>query len=135
MRTRRVRYLRLVAHVYDFLASGERSDLTRFKEEMSKKYELKVQIAGWENGDEKEFSFLGRTIRTTPFGVELEGYEKHAKLMEDEWDMKNCNPSATPYAKPTVSFNRIVEGKVCRRWVQRRLLDIAVRLPAKKMLP
>ena len=57
--THRVRDLRLVAHVDDFLASGERRDLTWFKEEMAKTYELKVQFAGWETGDGKELRFLG----------------------------------------------------------------------------
>ena len=50
--THGVRDLRLVAHVDDLLVSGEKHDLTRFKEEMAKKYELKVQVSGWESGDE-----------------------------------------------------------------------------------
>ena len=85
--THRVRDLRLVVHVDVFPASGEKGDLIWFKEEFAKTYELKVQVAGWESGDEKKLSFLGRTIRTTPDGVELEGGDKHVKLMEEEWDM------------------------------------------------
>ena len=31
--------------------------------------------------------------------------------MEEEWDMRTCTPVATPHAKPTVSFNRTVDGE------------------------
>ena len=48
-----VRDLRVVAHVDDFLVSGEYQDLAWFRDEMAKKYELKVQIAGWEQEDER----------------------------------------------------------------------------------
>ena len=29
-------------------------------------HEFKVQVVGWERGDDREFSFLGRGSRTTP---------------------------------------------------------------------
>ena len=106
MFTQRVRDLRVVAHVDDFLVSGEYQDLAWFRSEMAKKYELKVQIAGWEQGCERELSFLGRTIRTTTFGVELEGDEKHVKKLEEELGMDTCNPVVTPYVKSSASFNR-----------------------------
>ena len=48
-----VRDIRVVTHVDDFLVAGENDDLVWLRDEMSKKYELKVQIAGWEPGDEK----------------------------------------------------------------------------------
>ena len=60
------RDLRTVAHVDDFLLSGEISDLLRFRDRLLEKYELKVQIAGWNQEDAKELSFLGRVIRLTP---------------------------------------------------------------------
>ena len=53
----------VVTHVDDFLVAGEREDLIGLRDELSKKYELKVQMAGWDEGDDKEFTFLGRTIR------------------------------------------------------------------------
>ena len=49
---------------------------------MLKKYELKVQVAGWDRADNKELSFLGRVIRTTPTGIELEGDDKHVEMLE-----------------------------------------------------
>ena len=48
-----VRDIRVVTHVDDFLVAGERDDITWLRDEMSQKYELKVQIAGWEDGDLK----------------------------------------------------------------------------------
>ena len=67
------------------------------------KYELKVQVAGWGRDDDKELSFLGKTIRLTPTGIELEGDDKHVGMLEEEWGMKHCNPLATPYVKPVAT--------------------------------
>ena len=41
-------FTQAVVHVDDFLVSGEMGDLARFRDEIKTKYELKVQIAGWE---------------------------------------------------------------------------------------
>ena len=80
----RERDLRAVAHVDDFLLSGEVHDLYWFRDQLQKKYELKVQVARWDREDNKELSFLGRVIRTTPIGIELEGDDKHVELLEKE---------------------------------------------------
>ena len=104
--THRERDLRAVAHVDDFLLSGEINDPTWFRDRLKDKYELKVQVAGWERGDAKELSFLGRVIRTLSTGIELEGDAKHVSKLEEEWGMANCNPVATPFVKPSGSFNR-----------------------------
>ena len=53
MFTHGVRDLRAVAHVADFLVSGEYQDLAWFRSEMAKTYELKAQVAGWEQGHER----------------------------------------------------------------------------------
>ena len=79
------RDLRTVAHVDDFLLSGELHDLLWFRDKLLEKYELKVQVAGWDREDDKELSFLGRVIRLTPTGIELEGDDKHVGLLEEEW--------------------------------------------------
>ena len=52
------RDLRTVAHVDDFLVSGELHDLLWFRNKLLEKYELKVQVAGWDREDGKELSFL-----------------------------------------------------------------------------
>ena len=94
------RDLRVVAHVDDFLISGEGHQLQWFRDPLTQKYELKGQVAGWGHGDDRELQFLGRVIRVTQTGIELEGDDKHVELMEKEWDMTHCNPVATPYVKP-----------------------------------
>ena len=67
--THHERNLKAVAHVDDFLLSGESHQLQWFRDHMSKKYELKVQVVGWGRDDAKELDFLGRVIRTTPTGI------------------------------------------------------------------
>ena len=48
-----VRDVRVVTHVDDFLVAGELEDLMWLHDQMAQKYELKVQIAGWDHGDER----------------------------------------------------------------------------------
>ena len=69
------------------------------RSELEKTYELKVPIAGWKSGDSRELSSLGRTIRLTSSGIELEGYDKHVKGLIEEWNMQECRPVSTPYEK------------------------------------
>jgi hypothetical protein len=93
------RDLRAVVHVDDFLLSGESHQLQWFRDHFAKKYELKVEVAGWAHGDSRGLQFLGRAIRLTQTGIELEGDDKHVEMMEKEWDMAHSNPVATPYVK------------------------------------
>ena len=101
------RDLRVVVHVDDFLLSGEAHQLSWFQDMMAKMYELKVQVAGWDRNDNRELQFLGRVIRLTHEGIELEGDDKNVELMEKEWEMTQCNPVATPYVKPATSVGTI----------------------------
>jgi hypothetical protein len=95
------RDIRVVTHVDDFLVAGELADLEWLRDEMTKKYELKVQIAGWDHGDGKELSFLGRTIKLSSEGVIMEGDDRHVKRLLEEWNMQSCSAVSTPYVKPS----------------------------------
>ena len=75
--THRERDLRAVAHVDEFLVSGNMSDLSWFWDRLTEKYDLKVLVAGWEHADNRELSVLGGVIRATPAGKELGGDDKH----------------------------------------------------------
>ena len=44
---------RVVAHVDDILLSGKVEDLYWFRDKMMKTYELKVQVIGWNQENEK----------------------------------------------------------------------------------
>ena len=85
-----------------------------FRDQLAKKYELKVQVAGWDHSDNKELSFLGRVIRLTAAGIELEGDDKHVETLEKEWNMTCCNPVATPYVKTSACVPAAHEGGEAR---------------------
>ena len=91
------RDIRVVTHVDDFLVAGEPADLVWLRDEMAKKYELKVQVAGWDHGDGKELSFLGRTIKLSPEGVTMEGDDRHVQRLLEEWNMQSCSAVSTPF--------------------------------------
>ena len=46
----RGRDLRVVTHLDDFLVAGEKHQVKWLRDELGKKYDLKVQVAGWEPG-------------------------------------------------------------------------------------
>ena len=75
----RDRDMRVVTHVDDFLGAGEVQHLKWLRDELENTYELKVQIAGWQPGDAREVSFLGRTISLFNTGIGIEGDDKHVK--------------------------------------------------------
>ena len=105
-----VRDIKVVTHVDDFLVAGEQNDLQWLHDQMAQKYELKVQVAGWGHGDQKELSFLGRTIKLGPDGVTMEGDDKHVQRLLEEWDMKSCSPVSTPYVNP-IQTSVVTESK------------------------
>lgn len=82
----RNRDLRVVTHVDDFLVAGEDHRLKWLKEELANKYGLKVQVARWQPGDDRELSFLGRIMRMSSAGIELEGDDKHVHGFIEEWN-------------------------------------------------
>ena len=102
-----VRDIRLVTHVDDFLVAGEREDLIWLRDELSKKYELKVQMAGWDEGDDTELTFLGTTIRLSHEGVTMEGDDRHVRRLQEEWEMQTCSAESIPYVKPSQDLEAI----------------------------
>ena len=106
------RDVRVVTHVDDFLVAGEYNDIAWLRDEMLKKYELKVQIAGWEPGDENEMAFLGRTITLSDDGVTMEGDDKHVVRLQEEWGMEACSAVSTPYVKPAQVFETSVPNEL-----------------------
>ena len=88
----------VVTHVDDFLCSGQKHDLLWFKEMLSVQFEMKDGILGGRSDESKEISFLGRTIRQTADGIEMEGDSKHVKILLDEWDMCSSKTLSSPGA-------------------------------------
>ena len=48
---------------------------------------------------EKEVKYLNRTTRWKIRGLELEGDEKHVKILQKEWAMEQCSEVDTPITK------------------------------------
>jgi hypothetical protein len=88
----------VVTHVDDFLCSGQKHELLWFKEMLSVQFEMKAEILGGRSDESKEINFLGRTIRQTADGIEMEGDPKHVKILLDEWDMSSSKTVSSPGA-------------------------------------
>ncbi len=79
---------------------------------MLRKCERKVGVAGWEAGDEKELSVLGRTITLSDDGVTMEGDDKHVGRLQEEWGMEACSAVSTPYVKPATTVGSVIGPSV-----------------------
>ena len=92
----RSRDLRIVTHVDDFLCGGPKASLLWLRKQLQNEFELKSQILGDGVGEDRAVKFLGRTIRWESHGIEIEGDNKHVKVLLEEWNMSTSKPVTTP---------------------------------------
>jgi len=88
--------LKVLAHVDDFLCSGEVPALEWLKGELEKDFELKSEILGPDYGEVREVTFLGRRIKWTSEGLSYEGDPKHAEILIKEWNMEDAKAVCSP---------------------------------------
>lgn len=92
----KARGIELVIHVDDFLAAAEELQLDWLMEEISKVYENKAVILGPESHQKQSGTYLGRSIKWTDAGIEVEGNPKHAIELLTSLGMLNCRSVTTP---------------------------------------
>ena len=95
--------LKIVAHVDDFLCSGEREDLEWLRRRVEETVEVTGDVLGIDAGEVRELKHLGRTLRLTNNGIEVEGDTKVMKSMLEEWDMVNASGVNTPGVRDEAS--------------------------------
>jgi hypothetical protein len=93
--------LKVVVHGDDFTVCGERRELEKFKEKMKGWYDIKDRgIMGSGNGETKEVTILGRTVRWTKEGVEYEADEKHRKELLKKLELEDgAKAAVSPMVK------------------------------------
>ena len=70
--------LQVVSHVDDFLCIGPRQALRWFSQALKEKYEIKVNEL---NEEKREVAFLGRRIRWSEEGINIEADPKHVGIL------------------------------------------------------
>ena len=93
----RAREMIVTVHVDDFLCSGAVEDLKWLYESLRAKYDLKKVIIG--PGSNEEARYLNRRLRWVNNELELEGDDKHSRVLLTEWGMTECKPAETPATK------------------------------------
>jgi hypothetical protein len=63
---------------------------------LSIQLEMKHETLGNGHDEKKEIDFLGRKIRMTDKGIEMEGDYKHVKILLDEWNMEGSKIVSSP---------------------------------------
>lgn len=91
------RILRTSVHGDDFTSSGGKRDFDWFKEELSKRYELKEEARlGPGRNDDKEGEVLNRIIRWTEEGVEYEADPRQGEKFVVGLNLEGCKGVFTP---------------------------------------
>lgn len=94
------RELRTSVHGDDFASSGSKRNLDWFKDELSKRYELKEEARlGPGKHDDKEGKVLNRIVRWTPEGVEYEADPRQGEKFVAGLNLGGCRGVSTPGVK------------------------------------
>ena len=73
-----------MAHVDDFLVVGERQQCEALLADLQKDFEVDGEIVGLQKGEVSEVKFLGRVVRATAAGMEIEADRRLAiKIVEE----------------------------------------------------
>jgi hypothetical protein len=103
------REIRVIAHVDDFLRTGDEVQMDWLYKELSLEYDLKVQKVSGGSRRNQEAKFLNRTIKLTDEGIQIKGDEKHAQILLREWGMENCKGLDNPIGAKVKDF---IEEKI-----------------------
>ena len=88
----------VVVHVDDFLVTGDGEMLEALYHELSKKFEIKRKMLSLD--DDRETTYLNRTLRITESGVEITGDKKHSDILLKEWGLQDMSKEVnTPSLK------------------------------------
>ena len=118
----REKNMKVVAHVDDFLCSGELGDLVWLRDALAKNFDLTHEIVGPGKDEVRVAKYLGRSVQWTAKGIEYKADDNHVKILLDEWDLHDSKPVATPgiaeekQNKEDVSLNELLDRDGARRY-------------------
>ena len=91
--------VKAVAHVDDFLLTGGREPLEQLRKELQEGFEVDGDIVGPADDEVRSASFLGRSVRWTDAGLEIEGDQKVIRSLLEENEMQDCAGVEIPGVK------------------------------------
>jgi hypothetical protein len=112
----------VVVHVDDFMCSGEVKDLKWFYDSLATKFELNKTLITKDR--EEEVKYLGRIIKWTyddhdyEGHFEVEGDDRHVRLLLDEWGMVSCkgvDSALTKAGLETINTSNVLNEEDSKR--------------------
>ena len=89
------RDITMTVHGDDFAVTASTPQSEWLKSKMKSKYDIKMDILGHDEGQEKEVEILSRVIRWTTEGLEYEADQRHADLLVKEMGVGYSREVAT----------------------------------------
>ena len=105
------RSLKTTCHGDDFIIIGNLDDIEWMGKQMAKKYDLKMQVLGPENGCQSEVRVLNRIIRWGEHGLEYGPDQRHAEIIVKELDLEGTRPLSSP-GTPDIDHQEDVDDKL-----------------------
>ena len=92
----KARGLATLIHGDDFVTSGGHAECDWFREQLEKRFEIKSQLVGEREDEQKEARILNRVIRVTAAGWEMEADQRHVDLIVQEMNLVGARGVSTP---------------------------------------
>ena len=89
--------IRTLVHGDDFVSSGSRESMVKFREALERRFKIKTQLIGNKGGEEKsEARVLNRVLRITAQGWEYEPDQRHIDLLIEGLGLKEAKSVGSP---------------------------------------
>lgn len=89
--------LRTLVHGDDFVSTGSRQSMAKFRAALEKRFKIKTQLVGTGGGEEtKEARVLNRVLRVTEHGWEFEPDPRHTDMLIAGLGLQEAKPVNTP---------------------------------------
>ena len=99
--------VRILVHGDDFVAVGEELAMRAWQVSMEQRFPCKTTIIGPGDGLEKEVKVIGRWIRITGEGVEVEVDGRYLEQALKAYGLEDAKPVVTPATKKEPSQDEI----------------------------
>ena len=103
----------VLTYVDDFMMIAEKSLRSKFEEDISRHWKIKVTGSIDQDGSGRSLTFLSMEIGTTSSGGFFMNQEKFINDLSQTWKFVNCKPSCTPGVKgSSVSLEEMTPDEI-----------------------
>ena len=101
------RSINLTVHGDDFAIVGPAAQIGWLSRKMQERYDIKLDVLGPDEGQQREVKILNRILRWTDGGLEYEADQRHAELLIKEMGLQGSKSAVTPSIPETSEMQEL----------------------------